>query len=107
MGLLFLFVGWIQEVYQRLIFQVVLASLFHPVHLLAKAFLAEMVTTSEHVALEAVMVAPSTDKADLVPDLSQRWLAHLRQIQIDRRNTLVIDFWFLFLLLLLLLLRLA
>ena len=65
-----------------------------------------MVTTSEYMALEAVMVAPSTDKADLVPDLSQRWLAHLRQIQIDRRNTLVIDFRFLFLLLLLLL-RLA
>ena len=65
-----------------------------------------MVPACEHVALKALTITPSADEAKLVPDLSQRWLAHLRQVQIDRRNTLVIDFWFLFLLLLLLL-RLA
>ena len=64
-----------------------------------------MVPTCEHVALKPVMVAPSADEAELVPDLGQRWLAHLGQVQKDRWDSLFIKL--LFLLLFLLLLRLA
>ena len=61
-----------------------------------------MVAACENMALKPVMVASSADEAELVPDLGQRWLTHLSQVQKDWWNSLFINLLFLLLLMLLL-----